>query len=287
MKRFKRMRRNPLVEKGSPLDTELMAYESLFQDEDDSPQETDHKMLDKYEEMMNFFQKSNPRGLKAIPTKKLKEILDEPFNRGVHGADFEAKYGVENIQSEYFQRLQKEDDKRLRKMEKQQRSIPYFLNSNDPIYGKVLWYRERDGNGIIIDSDKNEFYFDKSVLKLKPGQSIQSKTPVVFYHNKNITDCLCARDVSIYQGKAHQITLKWDFYESLSDIYAFLEIPDFPFYNVKIYPEQNQFTVVVGDGYKAKSERTFPRIDMAVEYAEKEFLKMANADKDYEVKVGR
>lgn len=231
------MRRNPLVEKGSPLDNELMAYESLFQDEDDSPQETDHKMLDKYEEMMNFFEKSNPRGLKAIPTKKLKEILDEPFNRGVHGADFEAKYGIENIQSEYFERLQKEDNKRLRKMEKQQRSIPYFLNSNDPIYGQ------------------NEL------------------------SHKNIS--------SRHQGKAHQITLKWDFYESLSDIYAFLEIPDFPFYNVKIYPEQNQFTVVVEDGYEIKSERTFPRIDMAVEYAEKEFLKMANADKDYEVKVGR
>jgi hypothetical protein len=123
-------------------------------------------------------------------------------------------------------------------------------------------------------------------IKQQNAQAVKEEA-FLNYHNKNITDCLCARDVSIYQGKAHQITLKWDFYESLSDIYAFLEIPDFPFYNVKIYPEQNQFTVVVGDGYKAKSERTFPRIDMAVEYAEKEFLKMANADKDYEVKVGR
>ena len=29
--------------------------------------------------------------------------------------------------------------------------------------GTVLWWSERDGNGIIVDSDRNEYYFDSSV----------------------------------------------------------------------------------------------------------------------------
>ena len=33
--------------------------------------------------------------------------------------------------------------------------------------GRVLWWSERDENGILVDHFCNEFYFDVSVLKLR------------------------------------------------------------------------------------------------------------------------
>jgi len=55
-------------------------------------------------------------------------------------------------------------------------------------FGKVLWWSEKDKNGIIIDSDGREFYFDISVI----NQNIKRNDFVTFRHNKNISDCLCA-----------------------------------------------------------------------------------------------
>ena len=68
---------------------------------------------------------------------------------------------------------------------------------NKKLSGRVLWWSERDENGIILDPSENEFYFDRSVLKLKKGQSIKRDSLVVFNENKSIRDCLCARDVEI------------------------------------------------------------------------------------------
>lgn len=59
--------------------------------------------------------------------------------------------------------------------------------------GKILWKSERDGNGIIITSDKKEFYFDTSVcLGFK---SLKSNDLVSFEQNDKIKDCLCAKNV--------------------------------------------------------------------------------------------
>jgi cold shock CspA family protein len=43
--------------------------------------------------------------------------------------------------------------------------------------GKVLWWDERDGKGIIEDAEGNEHYFDTSVLKkgLKPKRGMEVK----------------------------------------------------------------------------------------------------------------
>ncbi len=60
------------------------------------------------------------------------------------------------------------------------------------LIGRVLWWSERDENGIIVDPIGNEFYFDRSVLSLKQGQVIKSKSIVTFNYNDSITDCLCA-----------------------------------------------------------------------------------------------
>lgn len=35
----------------------------------------------------------------------------------------------------------------------------------DKFIGRVLWWSEKDENGIILDANGNEFYFDRSVLK--------------------------------------------------------------------------------------------------------------------------
>ena len=65
------------------------------------------------------------------------------------------------------------------------------------LIGRVLWWSERDENGIIIDPLGNEFYFDRSVLKLRPRQSIKRDSLVTFHLNESIKDCLCARNVQI------------------------------------------------------------------------------------------
>lgn len=62
--------------------------------------------------------------------------------------------------------------------------------------GVVLWYSQRDCNGIIRDILGNEFYFDISVLKKKykdpkPGDKVK------FDLNDKIKDCNCAHKVSL------------------------------------------------------------------------------------------
>lgn len=65
------------------------------------------------------------------------------------------------------------------------------------LIGRVLWWSDRDQNGIIVDTAGNEFYFDRSVLNLKSKQSISRKSVVLFHYNDQIHDCLCAHKVSI------------------------------------------------------------------------------------------
>lgn len=65
------------------------------------------------------------------------------------------------------------------------------------LIGRVLWWSEKDENGIIVDTIGNEFYFDRSVLKLKPRQQIKRHSVVTFSYNKSIKDCLCACNVAM------------------------------------------------------------------------------------------
>ena len=77
--------------------------------------------------------------------------------------------------------------------------------------GRVLWWSKRDENGIIVDALGNEFYFDRSVLKLRPNQIIKRKSIVTFNLNKSIKDCLCARDVKVPTvSKKKSIEKKFD-----------------------------------------------------------------------------
>ena len=60
--------------------------------------------------------------------------------------------------------------------------------------GMVLWWSDRDKNGIIIDNDKNEYYFDSSVWlgRLEPIRSQALKFDI-----RRLNDgTLCAYNVS-------------------------------------------------------------------------------------------
>lgn len=60
--------------------------------------------------------------------------------------------------------------------------------------GRILWYCERDGNGIILTPDNKEWYFDSSVLKFT---YTRNATLVTFDHNTKISDCRCACNVQL------------------------------------------------------------------------------------------
>jgi cold shock CspA family protein len=69
------------------------------------------------------------------------------------------------------------------------------------LIGKVLWWDERDGNGIIKDADGKKYYFDTSVLDSKQRTKPSSGKIVKFALNKRIKDSLCACAVSIISVK--------------------------------------------------------------------------------------
>jgi hypothetical protein len=62
--------------------------------------------------------------------------------------------------------------------------------------GKVLWWSERDQNGILLDPKGNEYYFDSSVLSLRKGQRIKADEMVVFLPGK-ADGILAAKEVSL------------------------------------------------------------------------------------------
>jgi cold shock CspA family protein len=63
--------------------------------------------------------------------------------------------------------------------------------------GKVLWWNDRDGFGVIEDAAGNEYYFDTSSTISPTHQSIKRNQVVTFEVNSRIKDCLCASKVKI------------------------------------------------------------------------------------------
>ncbi|NOT79382.1 MAG: hypothetical protein HOP07_10355 [Bacteriovoracaceae bacterium] len=68
------------------------------------------------------------------------------------------------------------------------------------LIGRVLWWSDRDENGIIVDPSGNEFYFDRSVIGLKANQVIERNSVVIFKYNHSVKDCLCACVVHLPVG---------------------------------------------------------------------------------------
>ncbi len=70
------------------------------------------------------------------------------------------------------------------------------LTEDTTLTGKVLWFSERDGNGIIVvDGEKTELYFDTSVIKY--GEKICYRDAVSFKISTKIKHCKCAREVEL------------------------------------------------------------------------------------------
>ena len=58
--------------------------------------------------------------------------------------------------------------------------------------GKVLWISQRDGNGIIIDDNGNEYYFDTSVCKEFKDFK---RNDIVSFNSDELSGCLVAKYV--------------------------------------------------------------------------------------------
>lgn len=66
----------------------------------------------------------------------------------------------------------------------------------------LLWYDQRGGQGIVVDSIGNEYYIDDSVLKLEKrllNPNLVSATGLAFLIDLNtkIPDVRCGRNVRI------------------------------------------------------------------------------------------
>ena len=59
--------------------------------------------------------------LKNWPTKKIKEVLDENYTRGVNGADYEEIRG--ELETELWEREQNYYDKQMAEYERQEREL--------------------------------------------------------------------------------------------------------------------------------------------------------------------
>ncbi len=62
--------------------------------------------------------------------------------------------------------------------------------------GKILWWSQQNENGIIIDSLKNEYYFDRSVLDLDSIKKLKRNMTVNFRASR-CDGILVAKDVII------------------------------------------------------------------------------------------
>lgn len=63
--------------------------------------------------------------------------------------------------------------------------------------GRVLWWSLRDRNGIIVDADGNEWYFDISVLCRSERTPIRGQS-VSFSRNIIIPEILAASSVCLH-----------------------------------------------------------------------------------------
>lgn len=79
------------------------------------------------------------------------------------------------------------------------------------LVGKILWWNGRDGFGVIEDAGGREFYFDASVITLKPKQQVKRGSVVTFQQNPNISDRLCAHKVRVpLAADRKKIEVKYD-----------------------------------------------------------------------------
>jgi hypothetical protein len=72
--------------------------------------------------------------------------------------------------------------------------------SGNQVLGKILWWSDRDENGVICDPSGNEYYFDRSVVNLKKRQKLDFDTLVIFTPSR-CDKILAAKEVTIPMSK--------------------------------------------------------------------------------------
>jgi hypothetical protein len=158
------------------------------------------------------------------------------------------------------------------------------INKSKTLQGYIMWYSEKEGRGIILDENGRETYFDSSVIKSKLPDD-KKKLRVIFEPNLSIKDVRCAKNVRLDPTFNFKIKVKWQVYKSLIGHYVYLELPDFPFYNVKLMEDKKQFIVESGTGRKTDNIKYFSNLPDAIDYAEEEFLKLCSQDENYIVSI--
>jgi hypothetical protein len=108
----------------------------------------------------------------------------------------------------------------------------------------------------------------------------------IYYLQNKIGARQVSKVVSKQKGPEKvKIKILWQTYKSLTKTYVYLELPDTPFYNVKLMVEGDGYLVIVGDGYKVYHEKSFDNIDDAIKYAHSEFLRICADDPEYVVSI--
>lgn len=65
------------------------------------------------------------------------------------------------------------------------------------LVGKVLWWNDRDGFGVIEDAAGNEYYFDSSAISTRSKALMKRNQIVNFELNQRIKDALCACQIRV------------------------------------------------------------------------------------------
>lgn len=82
------------------------------------------------------------------------------------------------------------------------------------IVGKILWWDQKDQNGIVVDANGNEFYFDISVVEARRTTNLKPRTVVQFQINASMDGVACAKCVIIPPAKSKS-KLEREFQRSL------------------------------------------------------------------------
>ena len=70
------------------------------------------------------------------------------------------------------------------------------------IVGKILWWDHKDQNGIIVDANANEYYFDISVIEGRRISSLKPGAVVQFQINSSVKNLACAKAVLVPPSKS-------------------------------------------------------------------------------------
>ena len=72
------------------------------------------------------------------------------------------------------------------------------------IVGKILWWDQKDQNGVVVDASGNEYYFDISVVEGRQNHNLKHGSVVKFQKNESITSISCAKSVQLPPRKSKE-----------------------------------------------------------------------------------